>query len=77
MTGATRGLGRVTALAFAREGASAALDAAGVRETLGMIRAEGGEWLFTPGDVRFERDVEAMVAKTVDSYGRLDCWIVR
>lgn len=42
-----------------------------------MIRAEGGEGLFTPADVRIERDVEAMVAKTVDTYGRLDCWIAR
>ena len=80
LTGAARGLGRVTALAFAREGASVApadIEAAGGRETLDMIRAEGGEGLFTPADVRIERDVEAMVAKTVDSYGRLDCWIAR
>jgi len=76
VTGAARGLGRVTALAFAREGARVALadiDDAGGRETLDMIRAAGGEGLFTPADVRVERDVEAMVAKTVESYGRLDC----
>ncbi|MFA6207077.1 MAG: SDR family NAD(P)-dependent oxidoreductase, partial [Methylocystis sp.] len=76
VTGAARGLGRVTALAFAREGARVSLadvDEAGGRETLDMIRAAGGEGLFTRADMRIERDVEAMVAETVKAYGRLDC----
>ena len=38
-----------------------------------MIRAAGGEGLFTCADMRIERDVEAMVAETVKAYGRLDC----
>lgn len=76
ITGAARGLGRVTALAFAREGAKVALsdnDEAGGIETLNMIRASGGEGLFIGADVRSEPDVESMVAETVRSFGRLDC----
>jgi NAD(P)-dependent dehydrogenase (short-subunit alcohol dehydrogenase family) len=76
VTGAARGLGRVTALAFAREGAKVALadiDEAGGAETLAMIRAEGGEAVFIRADVRLEPEVEAMVAETVRAFGRLDC----
>ena len=76
VTGAARGLGRVTALAFAREGARVALadiDEPGGRETLEMIRAFGGEGLFLRADVRVESDVEMVVGKTVEAFGRLDC----
>ena len=76
VTGAARGLGRVTALAFAREGARVALadiDEPGGRETLEMIRALGGEGLFLRADVRVESDVETVVGKTVEAFGRLDC----
>lgn len=76
VTGAGRGLGRVTALAFAREGARvvvADIDEPSGQETLSLLRAAGGEGLFVPRDVRIELDVAAMVAKTVEAYGRLDC----
>lgn len=76
VTGAGRGLGRVTALAFAREGARvvvADIDEPSGQETLSLLRAAGGEGLFVPCDVRIELDVAAMVAKTVEAYGRLDC----
>lgn len=76
MTGGARGLGRVTALAFAREGARVVLtdiDEPGGHETLRRLRAAAGEGLFLRSDVRVESDVEAMVAKTVEAYGRLDC----
>jgi NAD(P)-dependent dehydrogenase (short-subunit alcohol dehydrogenase family) len=76
VTGAARGLGRVTALAFAREGARvivADIDEPGGQETLALLRAAGGDGLFVRADVRVEADVEAMVAKTVEAYGRLDC----
>lgn len=76
VTGAARGLGRVTALAFAREGAQVTLtdiDEPGGVETLSLIRAAGGEAQFLVSDVRIESDVEAMVATTVAVYGRLDC----
>ncbi|WP_363350757.1 SDR family oxidoreductase [Methylocystis echinoides] len=76
VTGAARGLGRVTALAFAREGAKVAvadIDEAGGAETLSMIRAAGGAGVFIRADMRIEREVEAMVAETARAFGRLDC----
>jgi NAD(P)-dependent dehydrogenase (short-subunit alcohol dehydrogenase family) len=66
----------VTAQAFAREGARVVvtdIDAPGGQETLRLIRAAGGEGLFLCSDVSVESDVEAMVAKAVEAYGRLDC----
>ena len=76
VTGAARGLGRVTALAFAREGAKVVvtdIDEAGGQETLHLIEEAGGTGLFLRSDVGVEPDVEAMVNKTVEAYGRLDC----
>jgi NAD(P)-dependent dehydrogenase (short-subunit alcohol dehydrogenase family) len=76
VTGAARGLGRVTALAFAREGARVVLtdiDEAGGARSLELLKAEGGEGIFLRADVRVERDAEEMVGKTVERYGRLDC----
>ncbi|SCW86846.1 SDR family oxidoreductase [Ancylobacter rudongensis] len=76
VTGAARGLGRVTALAFAREGAHVVItdiDADGGRETLTLIKAVGAQGLFLRSDVRVESEVEEMVAKTVERFGRLDC----
>jgi NAD(P)-dependent dehydrogenase (short-subunit alcohol dehydrogenase family) len=76
VTGAGRGLGRVTASAFAREGARvivADIDEPSGQETLSLLRAAGGEGRFVPCDVRVESEVAAMVAKTVEAYGRLDC----
>jgi NAD(P)-dependent dehydrogenase (short-subunit alcohol dehydrogenase family) len=76
VTGAARGLGRVTALGFARAGArvvASDLDDAGGEETLRLLRQAGGEGRYVHADVRREADVEALVAATVAAYGRLDC----
>jgi NAD(P)-dependent dehydrogenase (short-subunit alcohol dehydrogenase family) len=76
VTGAARGLGRVTALAFAREGAKVVvtyIDEPGGEATLRLIQEAGGAGLFIRSDVGVESDVEAMVSKTVEAYGRLDC----
>ncbi len=76
VTGAGSGIGRATALAFAREGARvvvADMDAAGGAETVRMIGAAEGEAQFVECNVASEASVEALVAACMDSFGRLDC----
>lgn len=75
VTGGTSGIGRATAIAFAREGARVVVT--GRREVEGaesvsLIKAAGGEGLFIRADVSREEDVEALVSKTVEHFGRLD-----
>ncbi len=75
ITGATSGIGRAAALAFAREGAKVAF--CGRREALGaevekLIRDSGGEALYVRADVRLEADMKGFVAATVQKFGRLD-----
>ena len=76
VTGGGSGLGRATALAFARAGARvvvADVDTAGGAETVRRVVAAGGEALFVRTDVAQAAEVEALVRKTVAAYGRLDC----
>ena len=76
VTGAGSGIGRATAVAFAREGAQVAVaDVAveGGEETVGMIERDGGQATFIRVDVTDPGQVEDMVKKTVETYGRLDC----
>jgi NAD(P)-dependent dehydrogenase (short-subunit alcohol dehydrogenase family) len=76
VTGGGFGLGRMAAQAFAREGAKVAvadIDAENGQKTVDMIKDAGGEALFIKTDVSKEADVEAMVSKTVEAYGGLDC----
>ena len=75
VTGAGSGIGRASALAFANAGAKvlvADIDAEGGAETVRLIEEEGGEALFFRADVSQPDDVEAMVRKVVDTWGRLD-----
>jgi NAD(P)-dependent dehydrogenase (short-subunit alcohol dehydrogenase family) len=76
VTGGSSGIGRATALIFAREGAKVVVADVGVEggeETVRLIQATGGEAVFTKTDVSKSAEVEAMVKKAVDAYGRLDC----
>jgi NAD(P)-dependent dehydrogenase (short-subunit alcohol dehydrogenase family) len=75
ITGATSGIGMVTAKAFAREGAKVFF--CGRRENLGAkvqaeIRKAGGDATYMRADVRQEKDVQAFVNGCVAKYGRLD-----
>src|SRR5581483_7282677 len=76
VTGGGSGIGRATALAFAREGASvvvADLDEAGAAEVVQTVRGAGGGASFVRADVANADQVQAMVEHTLANYGRLDC----
>jgi NAD(P)-dependent dehydrogenase (short-subunit alcohol dehydrogenase family) len=76
VTGAGSGIGRVTALEFARQGAhvvAADIVTESAVETARLIQAEGGEAASVHVDVTDEDAVAAMVEFTVAEYGRLDC----
>src|SRR5262245_7034419 len=76
VTGGASRIGRATALAFAREGAKliiADMNADGGHQTVHMITENGGEATFVQVDVTSASAVEAMIAKTVETYRRLDC----
>ena len=78
MTGASAGVGRATALAFAREGARVALLARG-RERLEETRAEierlGGTALAIPTDVAFADQVERAAERVENELGPIDVWV--
>jgi NAD(P)-dependent dehydrogenase (short-subunit alcohol dehydrogenase family) len=76
ITGGGGGIGRATALAFAREGARVAvadLMADAARETVALVNAAGGQSISLSGDVSRDADVRAMIEAVVSAYGRLDC----
>lgn len=75
VTGATSGIGRATALAFAREGASvvvADVAAEGNEETAALIQREAGQALAVTCDVTRGADVVAALEAGIDRFGRLD-----
>ena len=75
VTGASRGIGRVTALAFAERGIKvviADINVEGAEETVKLIVEAGGTGLFVSCDVRDEMQVKQLVATTVETYGSLD-----
>ena len=76
VTGAGSGIGRATALTFARQGARvvvADIAPEGGRETVRLVEEAGGEALFVETDVSRSDEIESLVKKTVQAYGRLDC----
>jgi len=75
VTGGAAGIGRATALAFAREGAKiviADINVAGGEETVKMIRDAGGEAIFIKTDVRISDEAKNMADRAVEAFGRLD-----
>ncbi len=76
VTGGTSGIGKATAIAMAAAGAKVVFS--GRREaegktTAAMIRETGAECLFVRSDVSNKTEVQALVEKTIATYGRLDC----
>lgn len=75
VTGAASGIGRATALAFAREGAHVVVsdtDIQGGNETVEQIAAQNGNALFVQTDVSVSTEVQHLIQQTIDRYGRLD-----
>jgi NAD(P)-dependent dehydrogenase (short-subunit alcohol dehydrogenase family) len=75
VTGASSGIGRATAIAFAREGAKVVVAARRVKEsqdTVKQIEALGGDAYFVQTDVSKSVQVQALVAHTIERYGALN-----
>jgi NAD(P)-dependent dehydrogenase (short-subunit alcohol dehydrogenase family) len=77
ITGGDSGIGRAVAIAYAREGADVAIgylpeEEQDARDTAGWIDKAKRKSLTLPGDIRDEAHCEAIVARTFDTFGRLD-----
>src|SRR6266436_4101635 len=75
VTGGTSGIGRDTAVLFAKAGAKVVV--AGRREsegkeTIDLVRAAGGDGLFVKTDVSRGAEVQELGRKTVEKFGRLN-----
>lgn len=75
ITGAGSGIGRATAVLFAKAGARVAVNDLAPQkgvETVALVKKEGAEGIYLQGDVASAADAERMVAETVKAFGRLD-----
>ncbi|WP_281298527.1 SDR family oxidoreductase [Flavobacterium limnophilum] len=73
ITGGSSGIGRATAIAFARKGTKVVIaDWIENEETMDLIENLGGEAVFVQCDVSKSADVKALIEKTIATFGRLD-----
>src|SRR5262245_18263920 len=76
VTGGASGIGRATALTFAREGAKlvvADMNEDGGQQTVHLITEKGAESIVVRSDVSLDIEVQALISKAVETYGKLDC----
>ena len=75
VTGSGLGIGQVTAILFAKEGAKVVISCRTIEngeKTVGLIKKADGEAIFVRADVSKAEQVDRLVKATVDTYGRLD-----
>src|SRR3712207_5294616 len=78
LMGASSGIGRESALRFARKGAKVVVSArgeVGLDSLVEEIRGEGGEAIAVPADTSEFEQVKAVADGAVEAYGRLDTWV--
>jgi NAD(P)-dependent dehydrogenase (short-subunit alcohol dehydrogenase family) len=78
VTGAGSGIGRATAIAFAKEGAKVVISDVNEKsgqDTLTLIQSMGYEAIFVKCDISKREEVEHLVNSAVETYGRLDCTV--
>ncbi|MGE0558758.1 MAG: 3-oxoacyl-ACP reductase FabG [Burkholderiales bacterium] len=78
ITGAGRGIGQATAVKFAREGAKVVvcdLSPEWIAETVALCKKAGGDAIGCVADVRDMKSLQAMVATTISTWGRVDCLV--
>lgn len=78
IVGASSGIGRETALQFAKKGAKVAVAArsqAGLNSLVEEIKSFGGDAIAVPADVAIFEQVKAIADRTVEHFGRLDTWV--
>lgn len=76
VTGAASGIGKATALAFAREGAKVVVSDINetlAKETISQIQQMGSQALFIKCDVSKENEVQHLINKTIQEFGQIDC----
>lgn len=75
ITGSTAGIGEAGAIAFAKEGAKVIVSGRNAKrgeEVVNIIKGQGGEASFVPADMLVIADIEQLIKKAVQIYGRLD-----
>jgi NAD(P)-dependent dehydrogenase (short-subunit alcohol dehydrogenase family) len=78
VVGASSGIGRLTALKFAKRGAKVVVSArseSGLKSLVDEIQGLGGEATYILADVSNFEQVKAIASQTVAEYGRLDTWV--